>query len=232
MKWRQKGVPRLDVWLVEKGHFSSRQIAKRAIRDGLITIDGKPAKPSSNVRGTEDIKVIGDFLDHPVGYEKLKQLEVFLSASFILKDSLVLDIGSSAGGFLRYLAEKGAQAIGIEVSNSFKYELTTLVNQYSNLSVIFDDAFKIEPSIICKEECLDLLLVDVTTDTNGTLKLIRRFRPLLKNGGYLIAAFKLKPKPTILNEILIKVKDFGFINVRETVLDESLTEFHIIAART
>jgi 23S rRNA (cytidine1920-2'-O)/16S rRNA (cytidine1409-2'-O)-methyltransferase len=222
-------VARLDVWLVENGFFSSRQIAKRAIRDGFVTIDGKSAKPSSTVRGQEEIKVLEEFLNHPVGYSKLQHLTTFLGNSFMLKNVLVLDIGSSAGGFLRYLAENGAQVIGIEVSNAFEKELNTIVNQYPNISVIIDDAFKIEPSIICEEKQLDLLLIDVTTDTNGTLKLIKRFRPLLKNDGYLIAAFKSKPNPAILNLIFKKVKDLGFTNVREAVLDESLQEFHIIA---
>ena len=222
---------RLDVWLVENGYFSSRQIAKRAIRDGFVTIDGKSAKPSSIVRGHETIKVLEDFLNHPVGYNKLRQLETFLDNSFVLENSFALDIGSSAGGFLLYLAENGAQAIGLEVSQSFEKELSTIVNQYPNVSVIIDDAFKIDISIICEEKALDLLLIDVTTDTNGTLKLIKRFRTLLKNNGYLIAAFKSKPDSAVTNEVQRKVMNLGFIRVRETVLDELLKEFHIIAVR-
>jgi 23S rRNA (cytidine1920-2'-O)/16S rRNA (cytidine1409-2'-O)-methyltransferase len=231
MKWRNDALARLDIWLVENGYFSSRQIAKRAIREGLVTIDGKSAKPSSTVKGQEKIEILENFLNHFIGYDKLKQLETFLGNSFMLENSLVLDIGSSAGGFLQYLAKKGAQAIGIEVSYSFKKELSIIVNQYPNISVIIDDAFKIEPSIICEEKCLDLLLVDVTTDINGTLKLINRFRSLVKNGGYLIAAFKSKPDFTIINEVQKNIVNLEFINVHEIVLDESLQEFHIIAAR-
>jgi 23S rRNA (cytidine1920-2'-O)/16S rRNA (cytidine1409-2'-O)-methyltransferase len=224
-------MPRLDVWLVEQGHFTSRQTAKRAIQDGLVTIDGKPAKPSSIVRGKEDIKVLDDFLDRPVGYDKLKQLVFLLSNSSISKDNLVLDIGSSAGGFLRFLAEKGTKVIGIEISDSFKEELTIIVNQFPNTSVIIDNAFKIDPLIICAKNELDLLLVDVTTDTEGTLKLIGRFTPLLKKNGYIIAAFKSKPNPTVINEIKIQVKGLGFTDIRETILNESLQEFHILAVR-
>ena len=222
---------RLDVWLVEKGYFSSRQTAKRAIRNGLVIIDGKHAKPSSIVSGREEIKVLEEFLDHPVGYDKLKQLEFLLDNFSISKDSLVLDIGSSAGGFLRYLAEKGVRAIGIEVSHSFNEELTIIVNQYPNISIIIDDAFKIDPSIICEEKGLDLLLIDVTTSTEGTLKLISRFTPLLKLGGQIIAAFKSKSDSTFIKEIEYHLKDFELIDIRETVLDESLQEFHIFAAR-
>lgn len=231
MKWRKNAVPRLDVWLVENGYFSSRQTAKRAIRDGLVTIDGKHAKPSSIVRGKEDIKVLDGFLDYPIGYDKLKRLDFFLNSSSLSKGNLVLDIGSSAGGFLRYLAEKGVEAIGIEVSHSFNEELTTIVNQYPNVSIIIDDAFKLSPSIICEEQNLDLLLIDVTTNTEGTLKLIKRFTPLLKVGGHIIVAFKSKLYPALMEEIENQLKDVGFTDIRETVLDESLQEFHILAVR-
>ena len=231
MKWRTNVVPRLDVWLVENGYFSSRQTAKRAIRNGFVTINGKHVKPSSIVSGMEDIKILDTFLDYPVGYDKLKQLDFLLSSSSLSKDSLVLDIGSSAGGFLRYLAEKGFETIGIEVSNSFKEELATIVNQYPNVSVIIDDAFKIDISIICEEKELDLLLIDVTTNTEGTLKLIRRFTPLLKIGGRIIAAFKSKSDSIFMREIENQLKDVGFTDIRETVLDKTLQEFHILAVR-
>ena len=224
-------MPRLDIWLVENGYFSSRQTAKRAIRDGLVTIDGSPAKPSSIVKGNENIKVQDNSLDHPVGYNKLRQLEFFLGNSLVSKDSLALDIGSSAGGFLCYLAENNVRAIGIEVSDSFIEQLNIIANQYPNVSIIIDDAFQIELPIICKEKELDLLLIDVTTDINGTLKLIKRFTPLLKTNCHLISAFKSKPESTVMHEVQKQVKNLGFTDIREVVLDNSLQEFHIIAIR-
>lgn len=224
-------MPRLDVWLVENGYFSSRQTAKRAIKDGFVTVDNKPAKPSYNVKRGQDIKVLNDYLDHPKGYEKLKQLETFLFDFPAWKNSFVLDIGSSAGGFLRYLAEKGAKAIGIEVSNLFKDKLLRIANYFPNISVIIDDAFKIKLSTICQEKELDLLLIDVTTDTEGTLKLINRFRPLLKINGHLISAFKSKPEDVDMSKMKLKIKDLGFVNIHEIILNDALQEFHLFAIR-
>ncbi|MGD2072319.1 MAG: S4 domain-containing protein [Candidatus Thorarchaeota archaeon] len=224
-------MPRLDVWLVKNGYFSSRQIAKRVIRNGFVTINGKPAKPSSIVRRKDSIKVLDNFLNHPVGYDKLKQLESFIKTPLVLENFLVLDIGSSAGGFLQYIADRGAAVIGIEFSNEFEAELNNIVKQYPNISVVIGDAFTIETSIICEESELDLLLVDVTTDVEGTLKLIKRFSTLLKNGGRLIAAIKSQPDSSIMNEMQMQVKDLGFIHINEIVLNESLQEFHIIAVR-
>jgi len=68
-------MPRLDVWLVENGHFSSRQVAKRAIKEGMVTINGTQCKPSKQVSGKEDIKISSDFVDMPMGYHKLKEID-------------------------------------------------------------------------------------------------------------------------------------------------------------
>ena len=108
-------MPRLDVWLVENGHFSSRQVAKRAIKEGMVTIDGKPCKPSKKVSGDEDIRVSPDYADKPMGYHKLKEIDELLGGKLVTLPCIALDIGSSAGGFLAYLNDKGAKLM---LSNS------------------------------------------------------------------------------------------------------------------
>ncbi|MCJ7817875.1 MAG: methyltransferase domain-containing protein, partial [Candidatus Thorarchaeota archaeon] len=192
---------RLDVWLVENGHFSSRQVAKRAIKEGMVTIDGKQCKPSKQVSGKEDIKVSPDYADMPMGYHKLKEIDNLLEGNLVILPCIALDIGSSAGGFLEYLNEKGATVTGIEVSRRFSKDLTRIAESHPRISVIFDDAFTIDPTIIVDEESLDLLLVDVTTEIDGTLNLISRFSNLLKKGGCLVAAFKTD-NPNIVLQLL------------------------------
>ena len=108
-------MPRLDSWLVEQGYFSSRQAAKRAIRAGHVKVNGEPAKPSKQIRNSESVTVSKESLDTPVGYLKLKQIDDAIG-NVVTSTALALDIGSSAGGFLRYLAECGATATGVEVS--------------------------------------------------------------------------------------------------------------------
>ena len=55
-------MPRLDVWLVENGHFSSRQVAKRAIKEGMVIVDGKQCKPSKKMSGDEEIVISPDWI--------------------------------------------------------------------------------------------------------------------------------------------------------------------------
>jgi len=223
-------MPRLDVWLVDTGHFSSRQLAKRAIKEGNVTVDGKTCKPSANVTGKENIKILTDAANMPIGYLKLEKLDKLMDENLVEDPCLALDIGSSAGGFLLYLQHKGARAIGIEVSDRFSERLQDIAETYPEISVVFADAFSIEPSSILSEGELDLLLIDVTTDKDGTLNLISRFSFLLRNGGKLLAAFKLENEPTIVLQVIESIKKMGFKQIKTFHLDDSRQEVHITAS--
>jgi 23S rRNA (cytidine1920-2'-O)/16S rRNA (cytidine1409-2'-O)-methyltransferase len=229
MKSRGSALPRLDIWLVEEGHFSSRQAAKRAIKDGLVTVNGVPAKPSKQITGKEEVIVSSLASDLPQGYEKLKQIDDFLGGTLVSDNTFALDIGSSAGGFLFYLDEKGARSIGIEVSKTFAAKLREIVQSSENISLIIDDAFTIALEQVCGFGELDLLLVDVTTEPEGTLQLIRRFTPLLKQEGRLIAAFKSKIGYDETTSIKQAISTTDYMNIQTIVLDSSRREFHLIA---
>ena len=221
-------MPRLDIWLVEEGKFSSRQAAKRAIKAGQVIVNGKPTKPSTQVKGHEIIEISQDASDLPVGYTKLKQLDNKSEIDLVKSGDLVLDIGSSAGGFLSYLAEKGATAIGIEVSKVFTNKLMAIIEGHPRLSLIMGDAFFINPFDICSEKELDLLLIDVTTDLQGTISLVERFSPLLKIGGKLVMALKVKEiEPSLLD----KISFLGYSKTQVYRLDKTRQEIHIIAFR-
>lgn len=222
-------MPRLDVWLVETRHFSSRQAAKRAIKDGLVIVNGKKSKPSTQVSEKDTIELLSTEADVPQGFQKLKELDERLQDKLVCSACTALDIGSSAGGFLIYLAEKGANVIGIEVSNRFAEELHAIVGKYPQVSVIFADAFDIDPTIIVNNEQLDLLLIDVTTEPEGTLKLIEKYTPLLKKEGRMLAAFKSNHEPETLTLFKDEISQLGFDKIQEIILDETRQELHITA---
>jgi 23S rRNA (cytidine1920-2'-O)/16S rRNA (cytidine1409-2'-O)-methyltransferase len=188
------------------------------------------AKPSTQVKGTESV-VISGVSDVLMGYDKLSHLNSLLGGTLVSSGNMVLDVGSSAGGFLEYLLEKGATAKGIEISERFKDALLRLANDHSNLSVVFGDAFKIDPLTLFNEGELDLLLVDVTTDLEGTMFLVERFSKLLKHGGRLLAAFKSNAMPSILSAAIHHISALDYTDVRTMTLDDSRQEFHITAIR-
>jgi 23S rRNA (cytidine1920-2'-O)/16S rRNA (cytidine1409-2'-O)-methyltransferase len=225
-------MPRLDVWLVETGHFSSRQSAKRAIKDGLVTVNGRVCKPSKQVSEKDTIELLSTEADVPQGFQKLKALDEQLQGQLVSKVCTALDIGSSAGGFLIYLAEKGVNVVGIEVSKRFTGELHAIVEKYPTVSVIYVDAFDMDPTIITNKGQLDLLLVDVTTDPEGTLKLIEKFTPLLKKEGRMLAAFKLSHKSDTITSFKDAISQLGYDKTQEIILDETRQEVHITALHT
>jgi 23S rRNA (cytidine1920-2'-O)/16S rRNA (cytidine1409-2'-O)-methyltransferase len=224
-------MPRLDVWLVESGQFSSRQTAKRAIKEGNIIVDGYPCKPSKQITGKESIQILIDHTNAPKGYHKIKMIDDILEGNLVVQPCNALDIGSSAGGFLAYLGHKGARVIGIEVSTRFIKELQLLVDSNPSLSIVYADAFKIEPSSIADEASLDLLLIDVTTDPAGTHNLISMYSPLLKKNGRLVAAFKIENRSSDILQVIKLVQKKGFENVKDIRLDDACQEVHIIGYR-
>ncbi len=224
-------MPRLDVWLVEEGLFSSRQAAKRAIKDGLVTVNRTHVKPSKQVSGREEILVSSEARDLPQGYSKLKQLDKMTGGNLATKSILALDIGSSAGGFLSYLDEQGATAIGIEISSSFIPRLKKLAYASDRLSLIEGDAFTLEIEQVCGVGELDLLLIDVTTEVEGTTQLIKKYSPLVKKGGRLIAAFKSRLDEDVLSQILSILTPDLYLDIETIVLESSRQEFHLIANR-
>ncbi|MHA2395393.1 MAG: S4 domain-containing protein [Candidatus Thorarchaeota archaeon] len=223
---------RLDVWLVETGQFSSRQAAKRAIKDGLVIVNGRECKPSKQVSEKDTIELLSTEVDVPQGFQKLKELDERLQDKLVCGACTALDIGSSAGGFLIYLAEKGANVTGIEVSKRFSEELQVIVEKYPQISVVFTDAFDMDPSIVANNGQLDLLLVDVTTEPEGTLKLIEKFTPLLKKEGRMLAAFKSNHKSETLASFKEDISQLGYEQIQELILDETLQEVHITAIHT
>jgi 23S rRNA (cytidine1920-2'-O)/16S rRNA (cytidine1409-2'-O)-methyltransferase len=214
-------MPRLDVWLVETGQFSSRQAAKRAIKDGLVIVNGRKCKPSTQVSEKDKIELLSTEADVPQGFQKLKELDERLQNKLVCNACTALDIGSSAGGFLIYLAEKGANVVGIEVSKRFTEELHAIIDKYPKTSVIFADAFEIDSTIIANEGQLDLLLVDVTTEPKGTLKLIEKFTSLLKKEGRMLAAFKSNHRSDTLSSFKDDISQLGYEKIQEIILEET-----------
>lgn len=224
-------MPRLDVWLVKQGMFSSRQIAKRAIKAGHVIVNGKVAKPSTIVDENDLISIAGTAQDVPFGYYKISQIFSQLDSRIIGPGDIVLDIGCSAGGFLSFLLKYGTITIGIDVSDEFIENLERMVNENDGLSIVFDNAFKIDILVITDFEKLDLLIIDVTIDPQGTLLLLERFTPLLKIGGHAILALKIDPKSPLINDYVIAMMSHGYSLIRQIVLDESRKEVHLVALR-
>ncbi len=100
---------RLDVYLTEKDIFPSRSKARAAIESGSVTVNGKAEKPSFDVDGSEDIKILAkDRFVSRAGEKLERALDEF---DIDPRGMTVLDIGASTGGFTDCLLQRGARKV-------------------------------------------------------------------------------------------------------------------------
>ncbi|SFG89154.1 TlyA family RNA methyltransferase [Sporolactobacillus nakayamae] len=107
MKERQ----RVDVLLVQKGLFDSREKAQRAVMAGMVYHgDQRVDKPGSKVDSTLEFNIKGTILPYVGrgGLKLEKALEVF---QLDLTNVLMLDIGASTGGFTDCALQNGARKV-------------------------------------------------------------------------------------------------------------------------
>ena len=107
---------RLDLALVEKKLLSTRTKAKAAVESGLVCYQGKVIlKPSFDIQNLEALEIKGELMPY-VSRGGLKLEKALHTFKINLKNKIVLDIGSSTGGFTDCALQHGAQhVIAIDV---------------------------------------------------------------------------------------------------------------------
>ena len=204
---KAEGKERLDVLLVRRGLFSSRQRAKEAIKRGFIVVNGKKCeKPAESVHLDAKIEVllpdsplivegsersegseVAFMLDVPKGFWKLKEIDERFS--IIKEGDVVVDLGSSAGGFLIYACKKARKVYGIEYSREFAGVLKEIEAKQGNVRVFIEDVFQFDIQKI-EEECVDVILNDLTLEFSSSIAALRRFLPKLKQNGKILFVHK------------------------------------------
>ncbi|NMA67473.1 MAG: TlyA family RNA methyltransferase [Clostridiaceae bacterium] len=102
---------RLDVLLVSKGYFKSREKAKGAIMAGLVFVDGeRHDKPGSQHNIDCHIEIKGK-PDKYVSRGGLKLEKAVKEFNITLKDCICVDVGASTGGFTDVMLQNGAKKV-------------------------------------------------------------------------------------------------------------------------
>ncbi len=100
---------RLDIVLVERGFFDSREKAKRSIMAGQVLVDGYIAdKPGTKISLDHPIVIKGNPIPY-VSRGGLKLEKALKEFSINLTNKVVMDIGSSTGGFTDCMLQNGAK---------------------------------------------------------------------------------------------------------------------------
>lgn len=216
---------RLDTYLVDMGYFKSRGRAKSAVLAGNVKVNGTPVTKVSRDVSTDDAIEVTEGLDQPQGYFKLKLVQ---EESGILKpEDRVLDLGSSAGGFLLFASEIVSHVKGIEFSRDFRSELGKIAFERENVEIMFGDVFTI-PLNLLSEEPVDVILSDMTLEPEDSIKALTRVLPLLKEGGRLLQVIKI-PKKKNPKPILSKIENLG-LEIQHVIRSEK-QEIYVVARK-
>lgn len=101
---------RLDIALAERGLTASRSQAESWIKLGKVTVNGKPAtKPGQFITDDDNLRL--NAKEQYVSRAGLKLASVAKILNLHFGDAIVLDIGSSTGGFTDYALQNGAKKV-------------------------------------------------------------------------------------------------------------------------
>ena len=102
---------RLDVLLVNKGLFASREKAKAAIMAGIVYVDGQKVDKAGTSIDVESEIFVKENLCPYVSRGGLKLEKAMEFFNFDLDECFCVDMGASTGGFTDCMLQKGAQKV-------------------------------------------------------------------------------------------------------------------------
>jgi 23S rRNA (cytidine1920-2'-O)/16S rRNA (cytidine1409-2'-O)-methyltransferase len=101
---------RLDAYLVSKELIDTRSQAEQEIRFGNVAVNGKiVTKTAYRVKETDKVRLIRK--NPYVSRAGLKLASVARALNVDFSDNVVLDVGSSTGGFTDYALQNGATSV-------------------------------------------------------------------------------------------------------------------------
>ncbi|KMT21355.1 TlyA family RNA methyltransferase [Clostridium cylindrosporum] len=102
---------RIDILLVEKGFFDSREKARKNIMAGLVFVNGNRVdKPGEKIKVASNIEVKGDAIGY-VSRGGLKLAKAMKEFNIILDNKVCMDVGASTGGFTDCMLKNGAKKV-------------------------------------------------------------------------------------------------------------------------
>ncbi len=176
---------RLDILLVERGLFASREKAKAAIMAGIVYIDEvRVDKAGTQVDTEANIIIRGNTCPY-VSRGGLKLAKSINEFALDLKDAICMDMGASTGGFTDCMLQNGAKKVyAIDVGyGQLDYKLRTderVVNLEKTNIRYLDNS-------LIKEE-IDFISIDVSFISLALM--FPKAKELLKKDGKIICLIK------------------------------------------
>ena len=102
---------RLDVLLVKKGFYQSRERAKASIMAGIVYVDGQKSDKAGNMVDENAEITVKENICPYVSRGGLKLEKAMNLWNFPLDETVCMDIGASTGGFTDCMLQKGARKV-------------------------------------------------------------------------------------------------------------------------
>lgn len=177
---------RLDKFLHINGYASSRSRAEQLVTQGLVKVNGKPVlKTSFKVQEDDLIEVEDSIETKYVSRAAMKLLSAFEAFTLNVEGKKTLDVGSSTGGFIQVLLERGSKEVfGVDVGQDQLHESLKKDERVKN----YEKCNAREP--LPFNELFDLVTCDVSfiSVTHILPNVVRYIKP---NGSMV---FLLKPQ--------------------------------------
>ncbi|QER67343.1 TlyA family RNA methyltransferase [Paucilactobacillus nenjiangensis] len=214
---------RVDVLLVEQGLFDSREQAKRAVMAGEILGHNNERldKPGERIPTTTTLHMKGNKMPYVSrgGLKLAKALEVF---NISVADKIVLDIGSSTGGFTDVVLQNGAKmSYALDVgTNQLVWQLrddprVVVMEQtnfrYSKLADFTDG----QPQFSCIDVSfisLDLILPNLATILIPGGEVVALVKPQFEAGKNKVGKHGIVHDEKVHHEVLEKVTQLAINN--------------------
>ena len=177
---------RLDVVLVLRGLFASREKATEAIKKGIIYVNTKQIqKPSFKIGEEEVVEIVGEQLPY-VSKGGLKLEKGIQQFHLDFSNKTVLDIGCSTGGFADCALQHGATFVyGIDVGSN---QLDSRLQTHPQLKYMENLHAKNLQSEHLDGKQMDIILADVSFIS--VTQILSFVLPFLKKDGMVFILIK------------------------------------------
>ncbi|MEA4988856.1 MAG: TlyA family RNA methyltransferase [Anaerovorax sp.] len=209
---------RLDVILVNKGLFPSREKAKASIMAGIVFVDGKMVdKAGTSVSDDSEFTIKGAVCPYVSrgGLKLAKALELY---SFSLDGAVAMDIGASTGGFTDCMLQNGAKKVyAVDVGYGqldWKLRNDDRVVNMERVNIRYLDPQTIEEkldfiSIDVSFISLHLVLPVASSLLSSTGKLVCLVKPQFEAGRNQVGKNGIVREKSTHLEVLHKVADYA-----------------------
>jgi len=176
---------RLDSYLVENEFVESRNKAQTIIKDGLVSVNGKPVtKVSFKVEEGDEVSVA----EHKsyVSRAAFKLAEFLEELQLDVTDKIALDIGSSTGGFTQVLLESGVREVSaVDVGTEQLHKSlreNAKVHVFENCDIRAFQSDKAFDLVVSDVAFISLLHILNDVDRLATEDIILLFKPQFEVG--------------------------------------------------